>query len=209
MEQWLQQFYASLPEGTAYYLCIWVIAFTESLLVIGLIVPGSVLIVFSGFLAANGKGDPMWLMTLAMSGAFAGDFISYALGARFGPRLLRTRLFKRYRKSITGALALLHHHGIKTIMIGRFLGPLRPFVPFAAGCAGMQSRFFIQVALVGAVLWGLAYPGLGYVFGTSWQRVQLWSGRFSLLLVTIALLWVGATVLKRYFLKGVAEKPPE
>lgn len=204
MEQWLFQFYDALPEGHAYYFWIWLIAFTESLLVIGLIIPGSVLIIFSGFLAANGKGDPLILMSLAMVGAFAGDFISYALGARFGPRLMQTPLILRYRQPINDAFNLFKQHSALTIFVGRFFGPLRPFVPFVAGCAGINSRFFVIADLISSVLWGLWYPGVGFVFGTSWQRVQVWSGRLGLLLATVVIVWISTVWLKRMIDRKIA-----
>ena len=33
----------------------------------------------------------------------------------------------------------------------------------------------ITYALISGLLWGLAYPGLGYFFGASWKLVRLWT----------------------------------
>jgi undecaprenyl-diphosphatase len=44
---------------------------------------------------------------------------------------------------------------------------------------------FILYALVSGILWGLAYPGLGYFFGASWKMVRIWTGRFSLFIALI------------------------
>lgn len=205
MEQWLQQFYSALPTGPLYYLAIWLIAFLESFLVIGIIVPGSVLIVFSGFLAANGKGDIAILITLAAFGAFVGDFLSYWIGARNGGRLVRHRWVNNYQHSLRRSFSLLREHGAKTIFFGRFLGPLRPFVPFAAGCAHMRLDDFLRYALVSAVLWGFAYPGLGYAVGTSWQRVQVWSGRLGLVVGVGLILCLAGIAIQRWARK---EAPP-
>ena len=49
--------------------------------------------------------------------------------------------------------------------------------------------------LISAILWGIVYPGLGYLGGASWQKAQSLSVRFGLLIlvalaVTIAHHWL-------------------
>lgn len=51
MEEWLQNLFNTLPDGAIYYSIIAAVAFLESLVAAGVIIPGSSLIVFSGFLA--------------------------------------------------------------------------------------------------------------------------------------------------------------
>jgi len=189
MEQWLQHFYAAIPIGGGYYGLIFLISLVESLVVVGLLMPGSILIVFSGFLAANGRGDPLLVIAAASLGSFIGDLLSFLVGARWGQRLLRTRWLFRYRRALDRSFRLFRRHGAKSVFFGRFIGFFRPFVPFVVGCARMHVATFTGYAAISAVLWGLAYPGLGYVAGASWERVQLWSGRLSLL-VGVALVLV-------------------
>jgi membrane protein DedA with SNARE-associated domain len=76
MEQWLLESFDWLPTGGVYYALIGVISFLESLAVIGILCPGSILIVFAGFLAAHGKGDFSLLVAVAAAGAHAGDRLS-------------------------------------------------------------------------------------------------------------------------------------
>ena len=86
MESWLEQLITWLPTGALYYFLLGLIAFLESLAIVGLFIPGSVVIVLAGFLAAQGKGDPYVLMSVAALGSLAGDMLSYWLGARHGAR---------------------------------------------------------------------------------------------------------------------------
>ncbi len=200
MEEWLQTFAAWLPEGSLYYGLIGLISFLESLAVVGIFVPGSVLIVFAGFLAAHGKGDPALLMAVAAFGALAGDLLSYWLGGHLSSRLQSTVLFRKRQGLLIKARDFFNAHGGKSVFFGRFIGLLRPFIPFVAGSAGMAAWRFLLYALISAVLWGLAYPGLGYFFGTSWQMVKIWTGRFSFLVAILLILIVLNTLFWRRFI---------
>jgi len=190
MEAWLQDFFAYLPDGGIYYLLIGLIAFGESLVAVGLLLPGSTLCVFAGFLALHGKGGILTLVAVAAVGAFLGDLLSYLLGARFGGAMLKSRLLSPRLQLVRRAELFFADHGGKSVFFGRFFGPVRGFIPFVAGGAGMRPAAFIAYAVVSALLWGLAYPGLGFLAGVSWQNVQKWTGRFSLLILAALLLTV-------------------
>ena len=191
MEDWLRDIFAWLPDGWRYSLLVGVVAYLESLPVLGLLVPGSTLILFAGFLALHGKGTIASVMVISTLGAILGDLSSYAIGARAGDALLQSRLLRQRIELVRKAELFFAAHGGKSVLFARFVGPVRGFVPFIAGCARMRPAPLACYVLFSGVLWGLAYPGLGYLAGASWQRVELWSGRFSLLIVAV----VAATVL--------------
>ena len=197
MEAWLQELFSLLPGGWFYLFLIGLIAYLESLPVVGLIVPGSTLILFSGFLALHGKGDIIAIMNVATCGAILGDLTSYFLGARSGTILLQTRAMQRRQKLVRKAELFFSEHGGKSIFLARFAGPIRGLVPFIAGCARMRPGPLTFYVLVSGPLWGLAYPGIGYLAGASWQNVELWSGRFAMLIVLLAV----ATFISVWFRK--------
>ena len=211
MELWLQDLFAWLPAGLWFAGAIVLIAFFEALVGVGLIMPGSVLTVFSGWLAFQGKGEITVIMAAAGVGALLGDLTSYGFGARFGPQLWHRGLLKKRRDLLRQAEIFFIQHGGKSIFFGRFLGPIRGLVPFVAGTAKMPTKPFFLYSLISAILWGISYPGLGYLGGTSWQRAETLAGRLGLLVtlalaVTLVLGW-----LRRHFLPKNPErgtKPP-
>ncbi len=200
MESWLQQIFSWLPSGGVYFLLVGVISFLESLAFVGILVPGSVLIVFAGFFAAHGKGDYTLLIVASATGAMLGDLLSYWLGARFGAALLARPFARRRQDLVRRAELFFVSHGGKSVLLGRFVGFFRPFIPFVAGCASMRPLPFLLYVLVGGVLWGIAYPGLGYFFGASWHLVQVWTGRLSLLIALLILLFILNALLWKYLL---------
>ncbi len=202
METWIQDIFHWLPTGAVYYLLVFLISFLESLALAGLLVPGSVLIVFTGFLAANGKGIFVILIFAAALGAILGDLISYWLGARMGTSLLNKPAFRRYHTLFKKSELFFAEHGGKSVFLGRFIGFLRPFIPFIAGHARMRPLLFVSYAVISGFLWGLAYPGLGYFFGASWNLVQIWIGRISYLMAALVVL----LVLNQLFWKRLAPR---
>ena len=190
MQIFLENIVALLPEGVAYYALIILISLLESIVLIGLLVPGSTLVVLAGFLAAHSKGQLLNIYICAFAGALFGDLASYLLGSRFGARLMHSRLFQKRLGLIRKAELFFVVHGGKSIFFGRFAGPLRGSVPFVAGCTRMPPRAFAAYTLLSCVLWGIAYPALGYLGAASWQKVQQLTGRFSLLIATLLVLFI-------------------
>ena len=200
MEAWLHNFINWIPIGGLYYFIVGLLCFLDSVAFIGILYPGGFLIVFAGFLAANGKGDINTIAIVSMIGSFAGDLLSYVIGGRAGGAIMQRPWFKRRENLLQKGQLYFAAHGGKSVFVGRFVGFLRPFIPFIAGSAQMNPIAFTSYALVSAVLWGIATPGLGYLFGASWQMVQVWSGRFSLLFLLLAVLFVLNALFWRYLL---------
>ncbi len=194
MEGWLHDLFFWLPEGWTYYTLLFAVAFLESVVLAGLIVPGSVITVFAGFLALHGKGDIGAVMAASALGAVGGDLLSYALGARFGSVLMRRRWMRRRLDLVRRAELFFAEHGGKSIFLGRFIGPLRGFLPFIAGSARMSPAAFGLFALTSGFTWGIVYPGVGYLGGASWQRVQVLTGRLSLIIALLVLLVIFNTL---------------
>lgn len=199
MEEWLHNLFEFLPDGPPYYAAIAFVAFLESLVAAGVVIPGSSLIVFVGFLALHGRGNIGTIIAVAAVGAFLGDMLSFWAGARFGERLIFSKLFQKRKSILRQAERFFDAHGGKSVFFGRFVGPVRGFVPFVAGSAQMSPKAFTYYAIVSAILWGLAYPGLGYLAGYSWENVETWTTRISLLTALLLAVVIFVTLIRRRF----------
>ena len=183
MDDWLQHIIQLLPDGYLYYLLLLLIAFTESLPVIGLLMPGSTLVVLAGFLSFQGKGLYFPILIFTMVGALAGDLLSFWLGTRFGGHILKSRSFRRHHKWVKRTEVFFCTHGGKSVFFARFLGPIRGITPFIAGLSNMPAKPFSLYAVISAALWGITYPGLGYLGGASWEQAESLTMRFSFLIL--------------------------
>jgi len=200
LEQWLLETFTQLPGGMLFIGAVFIVALLEALVGIGLIMPGSVLTVFSGWLAFHGKASFSGIMTAAALGALLGDLVSYWLGARFGIHLWNSRLLKKHQGLLRLAELFFLEHGGKSVFLGRFLGPIRGLVPFVAGASQMRPAIFFCYAIISSVLWGISYPGIGYLGGTSWQQAETLAGRLALLITLILVVFLVAAWLRHKFL---------
>ncbi len=191
MDQWLTDLIAHLPSGNIYLCFIFIIALLESLPAIGLLIPGSTLIVAAGFLVSHQHGSLINIMISSLVGAYIGDLLSFELGRKYGSTLLKIQLLQRNRPMIRQAEIFFMNHGGKSLFFARFLGPIRGITPFIAGLSEMPRKNFNVYAPISAILWGISYPGIGFIGGASWQKAEGLAYKFGLsilvaLIVTIA-----------------------
>lgn len=78
------------------YGAIFIISLSESLTLVGLLVPGTVIMFGIGAVVATGSLGLFPVLILAMTGAVAGDGISYWLGHHYKERLVNIWPFSRY-----------------------------------------------------------------------------------------------------------------
>lgn len=182
----------ALSFGVWGYAIAFLIAFSESLALIGAFIPGTILIVVFGFLSAHGDLNVWILITVSAVGAILGDSTSYFLGTK------GTKLFKKENRILNISHLEKGKHffakyGDRSIFVGRFIGVLRPIVPFVAGAARMEMRTFLFWNVVSGVSWSVAYIFLGYFFGDSFSSIEIWAGRVGvfvvLLILAIFALW--------------------
>ena len=142
-----------------------IIAFAESLPLIGTIIPGSVTMTVIGILVGRGMIPGFSTLVWATIGALAGDTIGFALGKYYNERLRTIWPFRKHPKWLTMGEAFFKKHGGKSILIGRFIGPARSSVPLIAGLLKMRwGRFFIA-AVPSAISWAIVYMLPGALIG--------------------------------------------
>ncbi|MCT1681159.1 DedA family protein [Raoultella ornithinolytica] len=152
-----------ITQSTVYSLiAVMLVAFLESLALVGLILPGTVMM--AGLGALIGSGDVnFWQAWLAgIIGCLLGDWISFWLGWRFKKSLHRWSFMKKNKALLDKTEHALHQHSMITILIGRFVGPTRPLVPMVAGMLDLPVAKFILPNIIGCLLWPPLYflPGI-------------------------------------------------
>jgi len=173
---------------------VFMVALCESLAVIGLIVPGVGLITAISILAGNTATPVLLLLSSAMLGAFIGDLLSFILGRYCQPHLTNIWPFTKHPNWINDGESFFKHHGGKSIFIGRFIGPIRPFIPMVAGMMKMNFHHFLILNGLSAVAWGVVYLLPGYYLGESLNLDWLFSWQGILILVIASLIAFAITL---------------
>jgi len=158
------------------YWLIFLIAFFEAFVFIGSFIPGTFIIIFYGFLAAGGYFNLGDLIILSILGAVLGDGASFYLGT-WSKNLFHKNNFLFNTKYLVKSQKFFDKHGDKSIFWGRFIGVIKPFVPFVAGLSGMNTRKFIFWNIFSAIIWALAHLLAGYFFGGAFKAVEIWITR--------------------------------
>ncbi|MGP4845660.1 bifunctional DedA family/phosphatase PAP2 family protein [Marinobacter sp. 1Y8] len=165
---WLDTLVAWLTDHPDWLtLSIFLIAFVESLAIAGVIVPGVAMMFAAATLAGKIAMPLPEALVWAGLGAIAGDGISFWLGRHFQGRLDIIWPFSRYPKLIHGGERFFRRHGGKGVIIGRFVGPIRPVIPLVAGAFQMPARRFFLCNVISAIGWAPTYVVPGYLVGSA------------------------------------------
>jgi undecaprenyl-diphosphatase len=167
VEQALEDVGQTLGRWT--YLLVGGLAFLETAAFVGLVAPGEVAVIAGGVVAGQGVIELVPLILLVWACCAAGDNVSFWLGRRHGRGWIERH---GHRVLITEARlsrveGFFDRHGGLTILVGRFVGFVRPLAPFVAGFSHMPPGRFVLYDLAGTALWATTFSVLGYV---SWRN---------------------------------------
>lgn len=172
------------PLGPFALLLLMLVAFAETGLLAGFLLPADTLLVTAGVLvAAGGLHLPVWLSLAAVSlAAVAGDQMAYLVGRCLGPGLQQgPRTTLRLISTPRGSPGLLLPARGK----GGGPVPVRPLArtltPVLAGLGGMDRRKFLLHNVVGAVGWAAVMFGGGYWLGA----IPMVASNLELILLTM------------------------
>lgn len=177
---------------------VFAIAFCDALVVLGAIVPALPLLFAVGMLIGLGQISGPYAVACAAAGAFAGDAVSFWIGHRWGPRLRRMWPFSRYPQLLVRGEAMFRRNAVKSILVARYVGPIRPFVPAVAGMLGMRLRRYVPVNLLAAVSWAVLFLAPGWILGEAYEAVAAVAGRLTVVVGLLLLVLAGAWALVLY-----------
>jgi membrane protein DedA with SNARE-associated domain len=139
------------------------LAFAESLAVVSLLVPSTVLLLGIGALigASGLEFWPIWLG--AAVGAILGDWLSYAIGFRYKHAVFRVWPLSSHQNLSVRGGQFFARWGAWGVFLGRFIGPMRAVVPLTAGIFAMPMLLFQTATIASAFVWALIMlaPGVG------------------------------------------------
>ncbi len=179
---------------------ICVVAFLETLAIVGIIMPGALILFGFGTLVGLDAMSLQSAWLWCSAGAVAGDGFSFWLGYHFKDRLRGLWLFRRYGELINRGERYFQRHGMKSVFIGRFVGPVRPIIPVTAGMLGMSVRRYLPTNILASLLWSPFYLLPGVLFGASIEVAASITGRLALVLgLTVLTGWIVVTVVRNIY----------
>ncbi|MCA1729179.1 MAG: DedA family protein, partial [Actinobacteria bacterium] len=169
----------------------------------GVPLPGETILLASGFMVQQGYLDLGDAIIFGALGAVVGDQIGYWVGRKGGrPFVLR---WGRYvlitPERLERAESFFERHGGKAVFLARFVAGLRIFGALVAGISRMRWRTFLFYNTLGGASWATAAVLVGYFLGGSFDLVERWVGRASVLLLVLLALAVALYLAYRWISK--------
>ena len=169
------------------YLGLFAIVFAESGLLIGLFLPGDSLLFTAGVLASQGYLHIALLSAFAFTAAVLGDSFGYYFGRKIGYRIFnRENSIVFSRDHIKRAEIFYEKYGSKTIVLARFMPVIRTLAPIMAGVGKMSYPVFLTYNVIGASLWAIGLPVLGFFLGNTIPNIDHYLLPIILLIVTVS-----------------------
>jgi membrane protein DedA with SNARE-associated domain len=157
-------------------------------------VEGETVVVVGGALAHKGLFSLPGAMAAAAAGSFVADQIFFSLGRYFREKPWVRRA--REKPVFERALGMLERHPIGFIFAFRFIYGFRTISPVAIGTTKVSAKLFVAINLVAAIVWGIVFATIGYLFGHSFEKLieRFVPGKHTILISGIAIVAVAVLV---------------
>ena len=187
---------------------VFLMAFGESLFIIGILLPATFLLFVVGGLVGNGTLPWFPILVSGFAGAVVGDALSYWLGCWVGPKVLRWRFLKRHRTNVARARLFFYRYGFLAVLIGRFLGPVRSVIPTVAGAMGMPQARFQLANVLSAAAWMPALLAPGYLAAISVDAAKhaQYSTVYSVIALSVIVVVVWVAIQQRRAIRRRASR---
>jgi membrane protein DedA with SNARE-associated domain len=160
---------------------------------LGLPIPEELVLMSAGYWLSRGTVEAPAMIVCAIAAMLAGDLIMYAAG-RLSLGLARKESIARRLAQIERAFV---RHGVKLILVGRFIPGVRAALLVAAGAARMPLGRLLACDAAAAIAGGAAWIALGWQLGPQLGRVRDVVGATHTLVAVVALLALAITVAAR------------
>ena len=159
---------------------------------IGLPIPAVPVLLGVGALTGAGRMSLALAFGAVLAASLPPDLVWYELGRRRGSRVLGLlcRISLEPDSCVRRTENLFMQRGRKALVIAKFVPGLSTVAPPLAGMVGIARWQFIGLDIAGAIVWGGAWMGLGYVFSDALELVAARAerlGNWGLLVVGVAL----------------------
>ncbi len=198
----IQEFFALFqPRSIIEYgglLLLLTVVFIENGLFFGFFLPGDSLMFAAGLLCATGVlPHPIEVVLISIFlMAVLGNMFGYYFGKRAGKSLYSRSDSFFFRKNHLHIANLFYQkHGMRTLVIGRFLPVIRTFAPIVAGLIKMNFGKFMIANILGAAAWVGSLVTLGYFLGRVWPDAEKNLGYIIVALILITAIPVVKTYL--------------
>lgn len=158
-------------------------------------VPGDLLVVFAGYLAADGVLNFSAILGLTTVSSVMGFMTMYYIGYKWGDGIREKRsrywMFKYIDfKYMTRAQGWMNRWGQGVILANRFLAGTRSVISLLAGITQMHIQKTILSSTVSSLLWNMILLGSGWFIKENWEKIGMYLSIYSWVILGILAIFV-------------------
>ena len=170
-------------------------------------VPGDILVVFGGFLAAEQIVDFNVLLFITTLASVIGFMNMYAFGYYFGDkidthrsdfwlmRIIDVKYFDRCKR-------WMHSYGQAVIVTNRFLAGTRSVIAVTAGLTKMRPLTSVLSSFLSSVTWNFVLLGSGWLVHENWYVIGDYLNIYGWSILTLMVLIIGGRIVYTKYLRG-------
>lgn len=168
----------------------------ESTFVVGMFVPGQVIILAAGLASRFSDLNPVYVAGLAAAGEVIGNAISIVIGRRAGPRLFDRwgDWFERHGADVEGAREYVRNHGAAALLLGRPAWGIKNLIPAVVGASDMSPWKALLYVLIASVVYYPTLVGLAWLLGLGVRQAAGLATWLGVAVTVIILTAVGVAV---------------
>jgi membrane protein DedA with SNARE-associated domain len=161
LSEWVLGKVEQLFEDYGYYV-VFIGVLIENSMLLGLLVPGAIILILAGLAAENGSINVWYVFVLAIAATILGDTASYLIG-----RLGWTRVLERtgMGSEIEKVRGPMESNRVWIILTYHLAGYSRVVGPAAAGIFRIPFRRWAPLDYTGGAIWVFLYTGIGVALG--------------------------------------------
>lgn len=196
------EFIAARPHFA--YAAVLLLALSESVPVIGAVVPGTAVILAISALVPTGAVTLWPLLGAAVVGAILGDGLSFWIGHRYNQRILQSWPINRHPDLVTRSEAFFARHGDKSVFIARFVPGVRAFIPLIAGALRMRVSRFYVANILSALVWAPSHILPAVLVGSAFKQFGAAAEPLAILLIIlIVTIWAAVHAVRLSLRHGI------
>ena len=197
----------SLPAGWV-YATVFAVAYLENVIPP---IPGDMVVVFGGTLAALGRVEFVPVVLLATVAGGLGFMSMYAVGRHIGEAVLDPDRLRWIPKGAAHRVkGWLERYGLGVVAMNRFLSGGRSVIALMVGAARMSPGPVALWATVSAAVWCGSIVTLGFVVGEQWEVIGRWLARYGQVVTALLVAGIGTyLVVKRWRRRRGAQRNGE
>lgn len=166
-------------------------------------IPGDLLIVFSGYLVAEGLVSFTILLLLTTIASVIGFMTMYWVGYKWGAGVnyenqnhffLRFVKYKTFRRS----KFWMNRYGQWVVMANRFLAGTRSIISIMAGIMHLKISHTILNSLISSILWNALLITVGIYIKDNWLKIGNYLSRYGEIVLIILILVLVIWIFSRY-----------